>query len=309
MNTLYLGNEEVDAYLNDLAKRLQAPGSNRPMAWFPIGRSGEVLVDRLLRHFPELGEGILINRVNFDRKTSEISFTDGKPGDIASGRHALIIDSSVHSGGTMLRVLKAISVEKPASVASYTLVLKRSSMFVPSLWGVMINDHDRAYFLLEQLPNNRLHKAVHNTHIRRLTKEDINLPVVVTGLDSMDRITWADRYYDMACSEHERRTYLLEQRDEAIGYLTVSRVGTNSFRVDEVAVGQAFQDKGHAGTLLRWAETCARQMSCERAELWAIENEIKMYEHCGFEAAIGVEAMDLAGEKFFLMYKRLIHHL
>src|SRR5207302_1003484 len=186
-------------------------GAARPTVWFPIGRSGEVLIERLLLRFPKLTEETVIDRVNFDRKTSQTFFTDGDPADALAGTHALVIDSSVHSGGTMLRVLKAVGAYKPASVSSYTLVLKRSSTFVPSLWGVMINDHDRAYFLLDQLPNNRLHKSVHNTHIRRLTKDDFNVPPVVSGLNSIDRVTWGDRFYDMACSEHERRTYFLEQ--------------------------------------------------------------------------------------------------
>ena len=309
MNTLYLGIEEVDAYLKDLAERLLAAGAGRPIAWFPIGRSGEVLVDRLLKLYPALGNGILINCVNFDRKTREIVFADRNIGNMVAGKHALVIDSSVHSGNTMLRILKAIRLEKPTSISSYTLVLKRSSSLIPSMWGVMINDHDRAYFLLEQLPNNRLHKNRHDTHIRRLAKEDFRVPPVISGLDSIDRITWTDRYYDMACSEHERQTSLLEQGDAVIGYLTTSRVGLNSLRIDEVVVAKASQGKGHAGTLLRWSETCARQISSERVELWAIENEIKMYEHCGFESVTGVEPMDLAGERYHLMYKRLIHHL
>ncbi len=46
------------------------------------------------------------------------------------------------------------TVEGAKQVCSYALVMKHSSGFIPSFWGVTIGDHDRAYFLLDVLPNN-----------------------------------------------------------------------------------------------------------------------------------------------------------
>jgi GNAT superfamily N-acetyltransferase len=305
VNTLYLGDQEVDAYLRDLAERLLASGDACPKVWFPIGLSGEALVERLLRVAPALINDTVIVRANYDRSSDQVTLADAAPP--VAGRPTLVIDSSVHSGSTMLKVLRAVAAHGPSTLSSYTLVLKRSAMLIPSMWGVLIDDHDRAYFLLDKLPNNRLHRMAHVTHVRRLTQSDLSMPRVESGVDSLDRITWADRYYDMRASQHERRTYLLEERTHTIGYLTVSLAGASTLRIDEVVIATTHHGSGHAGSLLRWAETYARHLDCEKMELWAIENRRGMYLHQGFKPVVGSEPMNLDGEVYHLMHKHLIH--
>jgi hypothetical protein len=76
----------ANAYLKDLAERLIEAGSNCPTMWFPIGRSGAVLIDRLLSRHPELSVGTFINRVNFDRKSMGTSFADRVADDVKGKR-------------------------------------------------------------------------------------------------------------------------------------------------------------------------------------------------------------------------------
>lgn len=309
MYTLYLGLEEVDAYLRDLAARFLALGDRRPAVWCTIGPSGAAIAQRLLNVAPALVDGTRIAPVNFDRRTREVTFEFDESAEIA-GEHVLILDSSVHSGTTMHRIVRRVQEFDPASLSSYTLVLKRSSTFVPTHWGLMIGDYDRAYFLLDKLPNNRLNPKSPDCHFRRLTDDDLDSAPVVSGVDSIDRVTWADRWYDMRSSERERRTYLLESGKDLVGFVTfVTTADGTTLLVDEVVVDERFQGGGYGSALMRWAETMARQLRCSELRLWAIDDQVSFYERLGYEPTGQGDQMNLEGHTYELMRKKIIYHI
>ncbi len=202
---------------------------------------------------------------------------------------------------------------RPKSVASYTLVLKRSSAFIPTYWGVTIDDHDRAYFLLDKLPNNRLNPKRPESHLRLLCEGDLGSPGVVGGVDALDRVAWEERLWDMRSSERERRTYLAEVGNVVVGYVTFVMgqfvVGEHALMIDEVVVSQDHQDQKHGSALMRWAETMARQSRCQEIRLWAIEDQVGKYKHLGYSDVAGAKPMVLDGHNYTLMSKRVIYHI
>lgn len=313
MITHFIGEAEVDAYLRDLAGRLAASESNRPRVWIPIGRSGRVLADRILRLDEAAGfiDDTVIVLASYDRAKNQAQL-DPEEAEEIRGQRVLVLDSSVHSGITMWGVVLEVFKYEPAQLEAYSLVVKRGSTFVPTFWALTMDDHDRAYFMLDRLPNNRLQKpdGVRGVFIRKLARTDLDvLGPVTSGLDSMDRITWADRWYDMRRSDKRRCTYLLHLGTNVVGYLTVASNADGSIlTIDEVAIDRTQQRKGLAGTLLRWAETVARQSGISLIELWGVDDAVELYARLQYQKVDSEPAMRLEGHDHFLMQKRLIHH-
>jgi hypoxanthine-guanine phosphoribosyltransferase/N-acetylglutamate synthase-like GNAT family acetyltransferase len=307
MYTHFIGAEEVDAYLREFAGRLLKLGDEMPTLWCPIGRSGAVLLERLLRvGGPQLADRVQILSVSFERDEDKVVFSDGDPKADVKGRRVLVIDSSVHSGTSMHRVVQEIDACSAEGVCSYSLVVKNGSNFVPSFWAVLIEDHDRAYFLLDELPTQRLNRHDPYLHLRRLAQKDLNSLPVKSGLKSLDRITWSDRYYDMVNSESQV-TYLLEVGRKIVGYLTCQSKDHRTLCIQEVAIDSALTGRRLGGALMRWGETVARCTRCEEMELWAIANQLDFYKGQGFEH-VPKPPMELAeGESYLLMRKRIVY--
>jgi GNAT superfamily N-acetyltransferase len=306
MHTHYLGQEEVLAYCRDLVARLKAMGACIPTVWCPIGRSGEELAASILGTDQSLIPSTSLVRVDYNRDSEQVTCTDGDIDADVPGKHVMVLDSSVHSGATMSSIVERVAGAGPASICTYSLVLKRSAAFIPSFWGVTINDHDRAYFLLDELPNNRLSPKTPSVHIRRLGKRDLGKPPVLSGLKSLDRITWCDRFYDMESGTRNRVSYILESKADILGYVTVTFANTAMF-IDEVAVAEGNTGKGNASALVRWAETCARQACAEEIRLWGVASAAPMYEHLGYKK-LGQE-MQLGDELYHLMSKRVMYYI
>lgn len=204
----------------------------------------------------------------------------------------------------MSGIATVLAASKPRSITTCALGLRRTSSFIPSLWGVMVGEHDRVLLLDNILANNRLTEKLPHVHFRKLCPEDSGKKQVCVRVPSMDRLTWDDRLFDMSCSEHERCTYLLEVGHKIVGYLTVHGRHRNSLMIDEIAVDKAYQGCGYGGALLRWAETLARFSNHKLLELWAIENEVGFYRKNEYEV-VGSESLTLGEEKYVLMVKRL----
>ncbi len=321
MQTHYLGNEEVDAYLTDLARRLLALQGDRPEVWVPLGPSGRELAKRLLTLEPQL-ETTSVLPAEYDRDNDKIAFEQGAAAAI-NGKRVMVLDSSVHSGKTMGRVVHEVYSFAAAGVCSYTLVLKQSASFIPSFWAVTIGDYDRAYFLLDCLPNNHFHDQVAAIqirqrpapiakkrspyfHIRKLNESDLVRPLVVSETKSLDRIPWEDRYYEMK-SHPERVTFVLETVEGIIGYLTIER-RDGILTIEAVAVSKGHSGFGYGGALLRWGETIARQTNSKSLRLHAIKSELGFYEKFGY-VRVSEDELNLGDEIYCLMTKPVLHHL
>ncbi len=213
----------------------------------------------------------------------------------------------------MAKAVRTLKQRGVAGVTTYTLVLKRSSRFIPSLWGVMVNDHDRAYFLLEHTPNNRLttHLSERNPflHLRLLAEADTKLTPVKCGVRSLDRATWGDRWYNMASCGHDQHTYLLETSKGVVGYLTVHGEHPDCRVIDEVAVGKQHKGEGHGGVLLRFADTLARHRDCRCVQLNAIKEQYSWYKKNGYKLLPGRKPILLDGEEYSPMERVLLYHL
>ena len=116
-------------------------------------------------------------------------------GDFA-GKNVFLFDGAVHSGSKIQNCARKILGLGATGICTYSLVLKHSSKFIPTLWGLSISDTDRAFFLLDSIPNNRLDAGPHQdsppyVHIRALSENDLDIATVVSGVPSLDRVTWS----------------------------------------------------------------------------------------------------------------------
>lgn len=278
-------------------------------------RSGTVLLremHELMRlEFPELAHGFSVVTVDADDQGS-VSFRHHELGDI-EGKHIFLFDGAVHSGTKMGNCVRELLRSGAAGVCTYSLVLKHSSMFIPTLWGISIADTDRAFFLLESIPNNRLDAGPHKeappfVHLRALAESDLTLQPIVSGVASLDQVTWGDRYFDMQFGT-DRITYLLETGTGIAGYLTVNRSSPGTLQVDEIVVAQSMHGGGYGGILLRFAETLARQGDARFVRLHAIEERIPFYGKHGYHPVPGAKPLRLDTEVYHLMERPVLYHL
>jgi GNAT superfamily N-acetyltransferase/hypoxanthine phosphoribosyltransferase len=300
----YFSKEQISLYLKDLADRLRR--SNVPPIWVALSDSGGALVNELLEVAPDLEKEVAIVVARLDRDTGQVIFEQTEANELPElicGKNVLVFDSVLRTGKSMQAVVRALAAFKPKGICTYAFSIRSRCAFVPSFWAVKIDDHDRAYLLLDSLPNNRLNDANAYLHLRILESADCGSMSVTSTLASMDRITWGDRVFDMCNSESGRLTYLLEMGSEIVGYLTVSHRKEGSLMVDEIAVDVAHQGKGLAGVLMRWAETMARKSRVLSIDLWAIENRVDMYKRYGYQASGRVINVD--GERYHKMTAHL----
>ena len=190
-------------------------------------------------------------------------------------RDVILIDSSVHSGHSMQSVADAIIRRNPASISSYTLFLKRSSSFIPNHFGIIIDDVDRALFLLNKLSNNRF---IPQHIIRKLDRQKDFLSGC--GIDSRTTNYLLE-------GEHNNRSYrgfIVETpqgkkpagmgcyEENLSGTYTDIRGNNKEFQGENVMVvdymwarPECCEPQISSGDyrqgLLRWAETLARSMN------------------------------------------------
>ena len=110
----------------------------------------------------------LIICANVDRKGNDISFFRFDPeganellndtglNEQMQDAHALLLDSSVHSGRSMRAVADRMTAAGVAIITTYSLVVKASAGFIPNFFSLLMNHDDRALFLLHEIPNIRI---------------------------------------------------------------------------------------------------------------------------------------------------------
>lgn len=316
MITYFIGSEEVRAYLRELVGRIRICDP-LPTLWCPLTESGVNLLDPLMdivqEDAPELIDKTAVSSIYFNDKKKVFTFSSKTFAKDVRNRNILLFDAAVHSGGTMGRALAELRKLGAAKATTYALVLKRGSRFIPSLWGVMVNDTDRAYFLLDRTPNNRLTTHLSERypylHLRSLCDDDAKGPPVKCGVASMDRVRWEDRRFDMIESGQHRCTYLLETSKGVVGYLTVHTDEPGEFVIDEVAVHKRHQQNGYGGVLLRFADTLARHGDFRRIRLSAISNMVDWYRKFGYGVVPGGSAIPLGSEQYIPMERVILHHI
>lgn len=337
MQTLLLGTEQVRSYLEDLKSRLTALGTECPAVWVPLGYSGTALLREFFSLSPDLSDRspivVDVNCRQDEAGAQRIVWGENDsqsvPQELISGRNVIVIDSAVHSGKTMTAVVHALWQAGAAGVCSYTLVLKESSSFVPNFWAVSISDEDRAFFLLQEIPNNRFvrkyscsemggtedesestfvkHKPQRLPYfaVRRLTKEDLGKDKFQVNVESLNRSKWEDLYFS-AIDLDNYWVYVLECKSEIIGYIALSLAHDRELSVEQIGVSSSEQGRGYAGALMRWAETLARLKDCNHIRLWSILGQRDTYAALGYRELAA--RMDLGAEKYVRMSKCLLPH-
>jgi hypothetical protein len=257
----YLGREEVSGYLGDLLERLN-DFAVFPTVWCPLTPSGNQLVKFLLAQIdktrPDLLDRVIVVPIYINDGRKKISFGERNPVRELAGKNVLVFDSVIHTGSTMGMAVDEVMKRGAKTVASYGLAVKRGSTFIPTLWGLMLDDADRVFLLLNNIPNQKLHsgkRKISPVCIQQLSELHLDSPKVTCGVASMDRITWGDRFFDMKSSEQERFSYVLRAGEKIFGYLTVHRAKANCLMVDEIAVAKNQHDKGFGSILIRLAHT------------------------------------------------------
>lgn len=313
MHTHFLSDAVVAAYLSDLSARLIALGNNLPKTWIALGSSGDKIVEALLDNTPEdmLPNELAIERLVVDRKTGEVknresssTFTSGKPENV------LLIDGPVHSGASMQAVSDWLYQNGIRSIISYGLVVKRTSDYIPTFFGLMIEEHDRALFQLHQIPNNRLLKKPPSFGTLRAIRESDakrERQHISNNVNSIQKISFADLWYGR--QTRGDYVYVYEIAGAIAGFVHFYRKKESSILIDVIAVDNNFQKQDIASALMRWVENWARCYNLSEIELHAIENRIGMYERYGYEK-VGDSKMDLGdNEVYYHMRKKILYNI
>lgn len=319
MTTYYLGLNETRAYLLDLLRRLERFES-RPTVWCPITRSGEELLKIMLElaaeKFPQLIEGVRLVSIDVDNGRTEASFPNENAEDLR-GQSVLLIDGAIHSGGMMSVCAGEVLKYEPTELASYALVMKRGSSFIPTLWGLMMEETDRAFFLLDEIPNHRLDAIGHNrptqkkqpqVHLQRLNEQMLTAPLLTSGVASMDRMRWSDRHFQMVASGNQTCTYVLQRGAKIVGFVTLHGLPCGGLMVDEVVTDPEQRSKGYGGILMRFADTLARQGKCRAVRLLAIKNKVEYYEKHEYSRVSDAKPIRLDDEEYHPMEKAVLYH-
>jgi GNAT superfamily N-acetyltransferase len=329
MVTYFLSKDEVRAYLRDFLARLERLDPI-PTVWCPVTLSGTTLLKELIplmkEYHPELAKKITTIGVGVKNKT--VKFETKFPEREVAKKCVLLFDSSMHTGGTMRRCVAEAMRLGASGVATYSLVMKRGSCFIPTFWGMMIDDTDRIYFLLDKIPNGRLDygpekdatgkaRKISCVHVARLCEDHLKTKPVNCGVISLDRVTWGDRHFDMQAGEHKECTYILQTGAETVGYMSVHLSDPACLFVTEIAVDKKHQGKGkgknrrkgkgYGAILMRFADTLARQCNCLWVRLNAIEEKISFYEGFDYQKIPGRKPIVLDHEKYFPMEHKVVY--
>lgn len=303
MHTFFLGVEQVRAYMRDLSKRLlESEKFPPPSVWVTIGPSGLELAN-CLGEDTRWTDTVKIVSCTYDRTSKVLGFDDeAEASSIIHGADVLILDSAVHSGNTMRKAIEKTQALKPNNISSYSLILKQTSSLVPNLFALLIGRHDRAYFLLDRIPNMRIMR--HGT-LRPMEEKDVNAPKIDCENESLNKFGWPELWYDVSADQH-RKTFVYERAGNPVAYVSYRLLDDEQMLIDVLAVDKNAKGGGVAANLVRWAETCARANNCKRVVLWAREQLLDFYKKFGYEAAKG-KVLKFPDETDFLMRKEIVY--
>lgn len=312
MNTVFLGKEEVRAYCKDIADRLQRLSTGFPKIFCPIGESGRQLLLALIDELPDdVVNSVKSVPIHYDKSSCQATFKNPQEAADVAGETVLVLDSSIHSGSSMLSAMRLVRDSGATNPIAYSLVVKKSSNFLPHYFALIVDDHDRAIFLLESIPNNRLFKGHHYPPIgffRRIESSDATRQqqCLDTGVDSLDKISWGDLYYEHRVNGYD--VIVAEDGENLAGFIKIKVKGGHTLFIDVVATDDKYRKKGIGGALMRYAENMGRVQKLKCVELWSIESQVSRYRD-EYKFELLDETIDTGGgERYTLMRRRLLYH-
>jgi hypothetical protein len=287
MHTYFIDRGDVTAYLLDFTERLREIKGDMPITFCYIGESGDELLTAIVEADSSIiGNDTYVVDAYYDKKTRAVSFKGGDADvELLKDRRVVVIDSIVHSGRSMAAVANKVRSTGARSVCTYSLIICRGSTFIPNMWGLTINDHDRACFLCKTIPNNRLSEGGPSVHIRKLSAEDRSIIEGVGEIFHIDE-RGLKEMVDANERQESRLTYVIEDGGEIGGYATIEFDSLSKVTVQRLAVRQGAMEDVYAEALMRWSETLGRQADCDKIEIWINRDEVEKYKEWHFECAI-----------------------
>ena len=309
MITHFLGDQEVAAYCRDLANRLVSNSASFPQVWAVLGLSGEKIGDALLEAVrsirPDLASQVSLLVARYDRVNDAIEYSGGSDDIEWPATPVLLLDSAIHSGRSMLRLYRSLRDLGATDFISFGLVLKSGSVMVPTYFGMVIEDKDRAYFQLDDLPNNRLGHPPPVGLLREITDQDVDRLIEEVGPPFVG-LTVGDMIYDIATKRS--KVYIFEKDDKISGFINFRLNGATLF-IDAWGTGTNYQGFKIGSATMRWAETWARSKKCEQIELWAFSTAIPIYEAHGYKAVEGEDRNLGGGQTYRVMRKKILYNV
>jgi GNAT superfamily N-acetyltransferase len=312
-----LSDEDVRRYGKDFVDRLIRLDSigAAPRNWCCLGLSGDKMaaaIEDLIEPGP-YKESLELGRLGYDRKTGEIYWrTQGGRQPISDdevrGKSILLIDGAVHSGRSMADCARKLQKLGAKDLMSYTLVLKKNSQFVPNYFALLLSEHDRPYFQLDVIPNNRLRHRPPFGQLRILQQADADdkQDWLRTGVPSIDRITRCDLIYEL---NKGNQVFVYVVDGEIVGFIQfhIARESPEVLEIYVVAVHEKVRGAGFGNPMIRWACTYARASQCAYVRLDAHQVQVQKYCDLGF-GRTGQPPIDMGnGEVYFPMQKRIIY--
>src|SRR5262249_44271724 len=195
------------------------------------------------------------------------------------------------------------------NILTYSLVVKKTSEFIPNYFGMIIEEHDRVFFQLKQFPNNRLRRTLPFGALRLLRQEDVRRTpsTLNTEVPSIDRTSFGDLWFEVQL--HKTNVYVYEVKGLIVACLHFKFQSYGKLMLDLIAADKSVQGLRIGSLLMRWTETFARSSKCVAIELWAIENRVSWYETKGFEKVPNEEVDIGGGEKYFKMTRRILYNV
>ena len=301
MHTHHLGTEDVCQYLADLVDKLNIRKDKLfPDVFCPIGTSGMSLLNEFVELVPK-GYPFEVIPINYSREKKIVEgLSDEKIQQLQKAKCVLILDSAIHAGTTMRKSIDAVRTVYSGKIITYSLVIKRGAVFIPNYFGMVMDPHDRAFFLLDKIPNRPI---IENGIVRILEKEDLVRQPSSVDCGSRDLVvpTWGDFWYDIMTKKSH--VFVYENNGAIQGVLSFTIDGESAF-LDLLASDKNAKGTGIGGGLLHWLRCFARSKRCTRIHLWAVESAADFYKKSGYKETGKTVILD--GINHFQMEKKLI---
>lgn len=300
----------IRSFIVNLIDRLSALEITKPIVFCPISGGGCEILNIITNVLKRNKSAVLIQQASVilaDVTDSDVKFrcSDNLANDV-KGHCVIILDLIVNTGVALKAVVAEINKYHPDTVITYIPFVRNNAILVPSVFESVIGEGDRIVLEGASKASTFLtSKSNVGITLKRLTSDDLQINKCRCGVKSIDKISWADRFYDMVNSTDDRVTYLLIEKDSVVGYLTCHLHRSDCMMLDEIAVSLRSSGQGYGGVLMKWLNIFARSKDCVSIVLWSIENQIPFYEKAGYKLIPG-EKMNLDGETYFLMLARLV---
>ena len=295
MVTYHLGAEEVDAYLSFLISRVFTGVAPPPEIICCVGESGEIVGKRLVQLVKIIAPSrslLLVNAKMIRKGDVQFSFPleKNQPATINfaaffHGKNTLIMDGSVKSGRQMRTVVDAVAGFKANVIHTYAMVLKRGSGFIPSSWGLIIDDYDLAhYYMMSGEAVRLLDTPECQGFARELATQDAKTPALC-GWPESELMSWVKLYYErMQKAPQTARAYVFISGEQTVAYFLTEMEGSPPSRFMKLSLITTKGEHAFAGGYaLKWAESLGRKADCRAVRLRVERKYEQQFVEMGFD--------------------------